>query len=171
MVIFWNGILHHIETEADERIVLWSENMNEWIVARINSLKEDLSKKQEYFKINIQNMDSPTYEDNTINDLLVMKKLKTEIEQLELLLQLNGIFAQDNAMENLLREVGNLQSNFQKLCRSNKVSKKAICNLVIPFRDKYNLTDLQALQIARNELSVAEIADLLLQNDGFKEVI
>ena len=105
--------------------------MNEWIVARINSLKEDLSKKQEYFKINIQN----------------------------------------NAMENLLREVGNLQSNFQKLCRSNKVSKKAICNLVIPFRDKYNLTDLQALQIARNELSVAEIADLLLQNDGFKEVI
>lgn len=107
-------------------------------------------------------MDSPTYEDNTINDLLVMKKLKTEIEQLELLLQLNGIFAQDNAMENLLREVGNLQSNFQKLCRSNKVSKKAICNLAIPFRDKYNLTDLQALQITRNELSVAEIADLLL---------
>ena len=50
--------------------------MNEWIVARINSLKEDLSKKQEYFKINIQNMDSPTYEDYTINDLLVMKKLK-----------------------------------------------------------------------------------------------
>ena len=64
------------QEQKDERIVLWSENMNEWIVARINSLKEDLSKKQEYFKINIQNMDSPTYEDNTINDLLVMKKLK-----------------------------------------------------------------------------------------------
>ena len=96
MVIFWNGILHHIETEADERIVLWSENMNEWIVARINSLKEDLSKKQEYFKINIQNMDSPTYEDNTINDLLVMKKLKTEIEQLELMLQMNDIFHREN---------------------------------------------------------------------------
>lgn len=44
---------------------------------------------------------------------------------------------------------------------ARKVSKKAICNLVIPFRDKYNLTDLQALQIARNELSVAEIADIL----------
>ena len=48
-----------------------------------------------------------------------------------------------------------------RINRSNKVSKKAICNLVIPFRDKYNLTDLQALQIARNELSVAEIADIL----------
>lgn len=66
--------------------------MNEWIITRINSLKEDLSKKQECFKINIQNIDSPTYEDNTINDLLVMKKLKTEIEQLELMLQMNEIF-------------------------------------------------------------------------------
>lgn len=64
-------------------------------------------------------------------------------------------------MENLFKEVGNLQSSYQRLCRSNKLSKKAICNLVIPFRDKYNLTDLQALQIARNELSVAEIADIL----------
>lgn len=70
--------------------------MNEWIIARINSLQEDLSKKQEYFKINIQNIDSPTYEDNTINDLLVMKKLKTEIEQLELMLQMNEIFTQEN---------------------------------------------------------------------------
>lgn len=84
------------QEQKDERIVLWSENMNEWIVARINFLKEDLSKKQEYFKINIQNMDSPTYEDNTINDLLVMKKLKTEIEQLELMLQMNEIFHRKN---------------------------------------------------------------------------
>ena len=70
--------------------------MNEWIIARINSLQEDLSKKQEYFKINIQNIDSHTYEDNTINDLLVMKKLKTEIEQLELMLQMNEIFHREN---------------------------------------------------------------------------
>ena len=70
--------------------------MDEWITSRLAILKKDLSKKQEYFKINIQNMDSPTYEDNTINDLLVMKKLKTEIKQLELMLQLNGIFAQEN---------------------------------------------------------------------------
>lgn len=66
--------------------------MDEWITSRLAILKKDLSKKQEYFKINIQNMDSPTYEDNTINDLLVMKKLKTEIEQLELMLQMNEIF-------------------------------------------------------------------------------
>lgn len=70
--------------------------MDEWITSRLSILKKDLSKKQEYFKINIQNMDSPTYEDNTINDLLVMKKLKTEIEQLELMLQMNEIFHREN---------------------------------------------------------------------------
>lgn len=68
------------------------DNMDEWITSRLAILREDLLKKQEYFKINIQNIDSPTYEDNTINDLLVMKKLKTEIEQLELILQMNEIF-------------------------------------------------------------------------------
>ena len=72
------------------------DNMDEWITSRLAILKKDLSKKQEYFKINIQNMDSPTYEDNTINDLLVMKKLKTEIEQLELMLQMNEIFHREN---------------------------------------------------------------------------
>lgn len=69
--------------------------MNEWITEKLKSLKEDLSKKQELFKVNIMNINSPTYEDNTVNDLLVMKKLKTEIEQLELILQLYGIFSQD----------------------------------------------------------------------------
>ena len=43
----------------------------------------------------------------------------------------------------------------------NKLTKKAMCDLVVPFRDKYKLTDLQALMVARNELSISEIADLL----------
>lgn len=71
--------------------------MDEWIAEKLKSLREDLLKKQELFKVNIRNIDSPTYEDNTINDLLVMKKLKTEIEQLELILQLNGVFQMENS--------------------------------------------------------------------------
>lgn len=67
--------------------------MDEWITEKLKSLKEDLSKKQEIFKVNVRNIDSPTYEDNTINDLLTMKKLKTEIEQLELISKLHGIFS------------------------------------------------------------------------------
>ncbi len=69
--------------------------MDEWITEKLKSLKEDLSKKQEIFKVNVRNIDSPTYEDNTINDLLAMKKLKTEIEQLELMLQLSNIFTRE----------------------------------------------------------------------------
>ena len=56
----------------------------------------EIKQEQKDERINIQNMDSPTYEDNTINDLLAMKKLKTEIEQLELMLQMNEIFHREN---------------------------------------------------------------------------
>ena len=65
-------------------------------------------------------------------------------------------------MENLLREIGELQNGYQNLLKTKKLTKKEMCNLVIPFRDKYNLTDLQALQVARNELSVMEMAELIL---------
>lgn len=65
-------------------------------------------------------------------------------------------------MENLLQEIGELQNEYQNLLRTKKLTKKSMCNLVIPFRDKYNLTDLQALQVARNELSVMEMAELIL---------
>ena len=65
-------------------------------------------------------------------------------------------------IENLLREIGELQNGYQNLLKTKKLTKKEMCNLVIPFRDKYNLTDLQALQVARNELSVIEMAELIL---------
>lgn len=56
-------------------------------------------------------------------------------------------------MDNIMSDIAQLDEK--------KLSKKNMCDLVIPFRDKYNLTDSQALQIARNELSIAEINDLL----------
>ena len=64
-------------------------------------------------------------------------------------------------MESLLREIGELQNKYQNLLRTKRLTKKAMCDLVIPFRDKYNLTDLQALQVARNELSILEMANLI----------
>lgn len=67
-----------------------------------------------------------------------------------------------NIKTDLLREVGKLQDDYQKLVNGNKLTKKAMCDLVVPFRDKYKLTDLQALMVARNELSISEIADLLI---------
>lgn len=61
-----------------------------------------------------------------------------------------------------MREAATLQQEYQKLVDNKKLSKKAICELCIPFRDKYELTDLQVLRIARKEMDLSEMIDLLL---------
>lgn len=64
--------------------------MKEVLEQRLAAKKQDLKNQQEYFKVDIKNIDQSKYEDNAINILLYMKKLKTEIAELELLLQLNN---------------------------------------------------------------------------------
>lgn len=64
-------------------------------------------------------------------------------------------------MVNVMADVANLQTEYKKLIDEKRLTKKNMCDLVIPFRDKYQLKDSQALQVARDELSVAEINDLL----------
>ena len=54
---------------------------------RLNAKKRDLENQQEYFRIYMKNIKQSSYEDNAINALLYMKKLKAEIAELELLLQ------------------------------------------------------------------------------------
>lgn len=58
-------------------------------------------------------------------------------------------------------EVGVLQQEYQRLVDNRKLTKRAMCDLCIPFRDKYGLKDSQALQIARNEIELSEMVDLL----------
>lgn len=62
---------------------------------------------------------------------------------------------------NMMREIGKFQEDYQNLIDKNKLTKKSLCELCIPFRDKYNLTDIQVLRIARKEMSLLEITDLL----------
>lgn len=54
-----------------------------------------------------------------------------------------------------------IQRAYRKLT-SGEVSftKRNMCNLMVPLRDKYGLTDRQVLAVARNELSLEEIAAL-----------
>lgn len=60
-----------------------------------------------------------------------------------------------------IREVTELQNGYQKLLNDKCFTKKKLCELCVPFRDKYKLTDRQTLMIARNELSLNEILDLV----------
>ena len=41
--------------------------------------------------------------------------------------------------------------------KMKNVTKANICALCVPFRDKYKLTDLQTLMIARGEMKASEI--------------
>lgn len=54
----------------------------------LETKKKHLLKLQDYFCSDIKDIEAPKYEDNAINALLEMKKVKTEIEQLEYYLQL-----------------------------------------------------------------------------------
>lgn len=68
-----------------------TNNMNDILEQRLAAKKRDLENQQEYFTIYIKNIEQSNYEDNAINALLYMKKLKTEIAELELVMQLKKI--------------------------------------------------------------------------------
>lgn len=55
---------------------------------RLEAKKRQLIQLQEYFQIDMKNINLSTYEDNAISALLEMKKIKTEIAELEFCLQL-----------------------------------------------------------------------------------
>ena len=59
-----------------------------------------------------------------------------------------------------IMEIAKLQEDYAALIRGKKLSKKAICDICVPFRDKAGLTDSQTLQIARKELSLTDIIRL-----------
>lgn len=62
---------------------------------------------------------------------------------------------------NVMNEVAKLQTDYQLLVDGKRLTKKAMCDLCIPFRDKYGLTDLQALRIVRKEMDLSEMVELL----------
>ena len=76
--------------------------MKETIETRIKAKKQELKNQQEYFKIDLQHIEQLNYEDNAINALLNMKKLKTEITELELILQL--VMIHEKQRKNMNRE-------------------------------------------------------------------
>ena len=63
-------------------------------------------------------------------------------------------------MEELFKQIAEMQRQYQNLIDTKSLTKKAMCDLCVPFRDKYGLTDLQTLMIARKEVGIPEIIDL-----------
>lgn len=67
----------------------------------------------------------------------------------------------------ILREISELQSQYKYLYRNNKLTKRILCELVIPFRDKHHLSDMDALSITRSEISLTEMIKML--EEGHKK--
>ena len=63
-------------------------------------------------------------------------------------------------MDKLFKQIAEMQKQYQNLIDTKSLTKKALCDLCVPFRDKYGLTDLQTLMIARKEMGIPEIIDL-----------
>lgn len=80
--------------------------MVEVMEQRLAAKKRELERQQEYFRIDIKNMDSATYEDNAISSLLEIKKLKTEVAELEFCLQLKWlIYREVDMREQEVKEI------------------------------------------------------------------
>lgn len=60
-----------------------------------------------------------------------------------------------------LEDIANVQKAWCKLVADKKLTKRAMCDLVIPFRDKYNLPDSVAIAIARGDYDTQKIYALL----------
>lgn len=68
-----------------------------------------------------------------------------------------------------MRDAAVMQKEYQRLVDTRKLSKKDMCELCVPFRDKYGLTDLQTLRIARGDMDLMEMVELLQQREGRNE--
>ena len=62
-------------------------------------------------------------------------------------------------------DAAKLQTDYAKLIQGKRLTKRAMCELCIPFRDKYGLTDLQTLMIAREEMPLNDMAELVRHHD------
>ena len=63
-------------------------------------------------------------------------------------------------------EVAKLQDGWRELKESGRMTKRAIVELVAPFRDRHGLTDLMALEIAKGNMSLSEMMRVLEVADG-----
>lgn len=59
-----------------------------------------------------------------------------------------------------VKDIVELQESYEELVETKTLSKRKLCELCIPFRDKFGLTDIETLMIARKEMSLKDIDKL-----------
>lgn len=64
----------------------------------------------------------------------------------------------------LFIDIAIMQDKYSSLFVDGVVTKGNICEVCVPFKDKYGFSDLQTLQLARSELSISEIIRLVKED-------
>lgn len=64
------------------------------------------------------------------------------------------------------QDVTNMQAAYAAIAKTG-YSKRQLIELVVPFRDKYGLSDLMALTIVRGQLSPEQLREWCALNDKF----
>lgn len=65
------------------------------------------------------------------------------------------------SVESILMDIVELQAECKNLIAQHNLTPKGLRDLVIPFRDKYKITDLQAFEIARDKVGIAGIIEFI----------
>ena len=60
-----------------------------------------------------------------------------------------------------LRDAAELQQTYAELRSLRKMTKQKLCDTLIPFRDKYALTDMQTMRIAAGTMPLMALIELL----------
>lgn len=60
-----------------------------------------------------------------------------------------------------LKEIVELQRNYQTLIENGELSKESLCSLCAPFRNKYHLTYSETIAIAQGVYTDSEIDKML----------
>lgn len=76
----------------------------------------------------------------------------------------NNVMQQKRKVMKSNKEVAELQTKYKALLHSGMASKKNICELVIPIRNKYGISDVQALNIASGTMLPTWIDKLLTES-------
>ena len=61
----------------------------------------------------------------------------------------------------VMKEIAKLQRDYRNLLNGRKITKKAMCDLVIPFRDKYHLKGLSGLGKTYQGLFLSEFEETI----------
>lgn len=59
-----------------------------------------------------------------------------------------------------VKDIADLQAGYARLTRNSSLSKKAMCDLCIPFKEKSGLPDSKVLAIARKEIDLKKILEI-----------